>query len=88
MAAILHLGNLEFKGSGNQNLASFEEPEQAHTVAKVLHTVYTNTLTVVKGGTQNEVDRHTFGQTSCNPEPIPHPYIFLCCFGIVLPCHL
>ena len=34
MAAILHLGNLEFKGSGHIQ-ASFEDPEQARTVAKV-----------------------------------------------------
>ena len=38
VAAILHLGNLEFKGTGHQGLASFEEPDQARTVAKV----YTN----------------------------------------------
>ena len=34
MAAILHLGNLEFKGNG-QTQSSFEDPEQARVVAKV-----------------------------------------------------
>ena len=44
MGAILHLGNLEFRGNG-QTQASFEDPEQAHTVAKV----YTRTCTCVHG---------------------------------------
>ena len=34
MAAILHLGNLEFRGNG-QTQASFQDEEQARTVAKV-----------------------------------------------------
>ena len=38
MGAILHLGNLEFRGNG-QTQASFEQPEQAHTVAKVHESV-------------------------------------------------
>ena len=42
VAAVLHLGDLEFKGNG-QTHASFQDPEQALTVAKV-YTIHTSNV--------------------------------------------
>ena len=47
MAAILHLGNLEFRGNG-QTMADFQDPAQARTVAKVRINMYVYNVCIPK----------------------------------------
>ena len=67
VAAILHLGNLEFKGNG-QTQASFQDLEQARTVAKVTHIIHVNYASGLCTKEYNNLEsccEHLLAETEC-----------------------